>query len=52
MRRGEKLQDFITGFLKNGVINGRPCDILRSGPDSFLFTDDNKGIVYFVRRRV
>jgi len=52
MRRGEKLQDFITGFLQNGVINGRPCDILRLGPDSFLFTDDNKGIVYFVRKRV
>jgi glucose/arabinose dehydrogenase len=51
MRKGEKLQDFITGFLQKGVVNGRPCDILKLGPESFLFTDDNKGIVYFVRKR-
>jgi glucose/arabinose dehydrogenase len=51
MRNGERLQDFMTGFLQKGVVNGRPCDVLKLGPDSFLFTDDNKGIVYFVRRR-
>lgn len=51
MRKGEKLQDLITGFLAKGVVNGRPCDIMKLGPDSFLFTDDNKGIVYLVRRR-
>jgi len=51
MRKGEKLQDFITGFLQKGVVNGRLCDILKLGPESFLFTDDNKGIVYFVRKR-
>jgi glucose/arabinose dehydrogenase len=52
MRKGGKPQDFITGFLQKGVVNGRPCDILKLGPDSFLFTDDNKGIVYLVRKRV
>ena len=51
MRKGEKVQDFMTGFLQKGVINGRPCDILKLAPDSFLFTDDNKGIVYLVRRK-
>lgn len=51
MRKGEPLQDLITGFLNKGVVNGRPCDILKLGPDSFLFTDDNKGIVYYVRRK-
>jgi glucose/arabinose dehydrogenase len=51
MRKGEKLQDLVTGFLQGKTINGRPCDIMKLGPDSFLFTDDNKGIVYFVRRR-
>jgi glucose/arabinose dehydrogenase len=51
MRKGERLQDFITGFLNKGVVNGRPCDILKLGPDSFLFTDDNKGVIYYVRRR-
>lgn len=51
MRKGERLQDLITGFLNKGVVSGRPCDIMKLGPDSFLFTDDNKGIVYYVRRR-
>jgi glucose/arabinose dehydrogenase len=49
MRKGERLQDFITGFLNKGVVNGRPCDILKLGPDTFLFTDDNKGVIYYVR---
>jgi glucose/arabinose dehydrogenase len=51
MRKGQPLQDLITGFLNKSVVNGRPCDILKLGPDSFLFTDDNKGIVYYVRRK-
>jgi glucose/arabinose dehydrogenase len=44
-------EDFITGFLHNGVVWGRPCDILRLGPDSFLLTDDHAGVIYYVRRR-
>jgi glucose/arabinose dehydrogenase len=51
MRKDQRLQDFITGFLNKGVINGRPCDILKLGPDSFLFSDDNKGIIYLVRKK-
>jgi len=51
MRKGERLQDFITGFLQNGQVVGRPCDILKLDANSFLFTDDNKGIVYLVRKR-
>ena len=51
MRKGARLRDFITGFLQGKTINGRPCDIMKLGPDSFLFTDDNKGVVYLVRRR-
>jgi len=51
MRRGEKTKDLITGFLRKGVVNGRPCDILKLGPDSFLFTDDKSGVVYLVRKR-
>ena len=50
MRRG-LVQDLITGFLQNGQVVGRPCDIMKLDVDSFLFTDDNKGIVYLVRRR-
>ena len=52
MRPGQKLQDFITGFLQSGVVVGRPCDIMKLDAKSFLFTDDNKGIIYLVRRKV
>lgn len=45
-------RDFITGFLTtvNGkpVIHGRPCGLLRTGPDSFLLTDDFLGLVYSI----
>lgn len=51
MRKGEKLQDFLTGFLQNGKVVGRPCDIMKLDANSFLFTDDFSGIIYYVRRR-
>jgi glucose/arabinose dehydrogenase len=41
-------QDFITGFLDHGKVRGRPCGILRTGPDAFLLTDDLDGVIYFV----
>jgi glucose/arabinose dehydrogenase len=41
-------QDFINGFLQDGKINGRPCDVMKIGPDAFLFTDDYSGVVYYV----
>jgi glucose/arabinose dehydrogenase len=48
-------RDFITGFLTvdhgRPVVHGRPCGILRIGPDSFLLTDDDRGLVYFVHPR-
>jgi len=50
MRKGEKLQDFISGFLQNKNVVGRPCDVMKISPDSFLFSDDRGGVVYFVRR--
>ena len=43
--------DFITGFLKAGKVNGRPCDILSFGKDAFLLTDDYAGVVYYVYRK-
>lgn len=50
-----KPRDLITGFLNivNGkpVVHGRPCGILRTGPDSFLLTDDYLGLVYFIHPR-
>ena len=40
--------DFITGFLKDGQRYGRPVDILKYTDSSFFFTDDYKGVIYFV----
>jgi len=46
---------FITGFLTfaqgRPVVHGRPCGILRIGPDAFLLTDDYLGLVYFIHPR-
>lgn len=50
MRKGEPIRDFMTGFLNKRIVNGRPCDILKLGPDSFLFSDDFSGVIYLVRR--
>ncbi|MEO7674712.1 MAG: PQQ-dependent sugar dehydrogenase [Pyrinomonadaceae bacterium] len=52
MRKGQPLQTFMTGFLKDNKVNGRPCDIMKLDANSFLFTDDHGGIVYLVRRKV
>ncbi len=49
MRKGEKLQDFLTGFLRRGQVVGRPCDIMKIGPNSFLLSDDHTGVVYLVK---
>ncbi|HEX8738330.1 MAG TPA: hypothetical protein VF721_23545 [Pyrinomonadaceae bacterium] len=51
MRKGEKLQDFANGFLVGRTVNGRPCDIMRLDANSFLFTDDFSGVVYYVRKK-
>jgi glucose/arabinose dehydrogenase len=49
--KGEKPEDFITGFLKDGVIYGRPCDVFAMDNDSFLVTEDYSGVIYFVSRK-
>ncbi|HEY0796894.1 MAG TPA: hypothetical protein VGD64_14070 [Acidisarcina sp.] len=47
-KHGGLPEDFLTGFLRRGVVYGRPCGILRVGPDAFLLTDDEAGVVYYV----
>ncbi|HEX4308421.1 MAG TPA: hypothetical protein VHZ25_00265 [Acidobacteriaceae bacterium] len=54
-------RDFITGFLTldhgrpgdrgKPTVHGRPCGILRTGPDSFLLTDDYLGLIYSIHPR-
>ena len=51
VRKGEKLKDFVNGFLENKTVHGRPCDIMRLDENSFLFTDDFSGIIYYVRKK-
>lgn len=51
MRKGERLQDLITGFLQRGKVMGRPCDVMKLDANSFLFTDDFSGVVYLVRKK-
>ena len=48
VRKGGSVQDFITGFLQNGRVYGRPADVMSMGKDAFLFTDDYAGVVYCV----
>lgn len=43
-----KPQDFLTGFIDRGKVNGRPCGILRAGTDSFFLTDDLDGVIYYI----
>lgn len=51
MRKNEKLQDFMTGFLQKNVVYGRPCDVMRLDENSFLMSDDKAGVIYYVRRK-
>jgi glucose/arabinose dehydrogenase len=49
-----KPRDFITGFLTfaagKPIVHGRPCGLLRTGPDSFLLSDDSLGMIYSIQR--
>ena len=49
VRRGGRVEDFITGFMQNGKLYGRPADIFKHGRDAFFLTDDYNGVVYYVR---
>ncbi len=51
VRKGRKHLDFITGFLRSKSANGRPLDIFKLTPESFLLSDDHGGIVYYVRKK-
>jgi len=48
---GNKYTEIITGFLKGKSEDtrlGRPCDIMINDKNSFYFTDDLNGVLYYV----
>jgi glucose/arabinose dehydrogenase len=45
------VENFITGFIKDGVVRGRPCDILKLNESSFLLTDDYANVVYYIQAK-
>lgn len=51
MRKGEPLQDLLTGFLQRSTVFGRPCGVYKLDANAFLFTDDYSGVVYYVRKK-
>ncbi len=51
MRKGQKLETFVDGFLVGKTVNGRPVDIYRVDAHSFYFSDDKAGVVYYVRKK-
>ena len=50
VRKGKKIQDFVSGFLQGKTVVGRPCGIMKLDADSFLFSDDASGVIYLVRK--
>jgi glucose/arabinose dehydrogenase len=51
VRKGQTQKDFITGFLQGRNVFGRPLDIYKLTPDSFLLSDDHGGVIYYVRKK-
>jgi glucose/arabinose dehydrogenase len=40
------IEDFATGFLKDGVVVGRPAGLATGGDGALYVSDDNKGFIY------
>ena len=46
---GRPAAALVDGFLRNGTVQGRPCGVLRIGPDRLLVSDDKAGVIYYLR---
>ena len=51
VREGAAPVDMVTGFLQGRRIYGRPTDVLKTGPDAFLFSDDHAGVIYYLAKK-
>ena len=45
-RGARGLEDFITGWVKDGVVPGRPAGLATGRDGSLYVSDDNKGFIY------
>jgi glucose/arabinose dehydrogenase len=44
--RPAELEDFVTGWLKEGVVSGRPAGLVTGADGALYISDDNKGFIY------
>jgi glucose/arabinose dehydrogenase len=44
--RPVELEDFVTGWLKEGVVSGRPAGLATGADGALYVSDDNKGFIY------
>ena len=51
MRKGQKLETFMDGFLVGKTVHGRPADIYKIDEKYFYFSDDRAGVIYYVREK-
>jgi glucose/arabinose dehydrogenase len=42
------LEDFVTGWLKDGAVSGRPAGLATGADGALYISDDNKGFIYRV----
>ena len=40
------VEDFATGWLKDGAVSGRPVGLVTGGDGALYVADDNKGFIY------
>lgn len=48
--KATSISDFVTGFLKNGKVSGRPVDVQVAPDGALLFSDDDGGKIWRVSR--
>jgi glucose/arabinose dehydrogenase len=42
------VEDFVTGWMKDGQVLGRPAGLITGADGAFYISDDNKGFIYRV----
>jgi glucose/arabinose dehydrogenase len=44
--RPDGFDDFVTGWVKDGVVSGRPAGLATGADGALYISDDNKGFIY------